>query len=275
MFLGHFSITPEFLASWNEVVSHVSMTRSLTSHNPVSSDSTPAPPGIAIGFHISSPRASSNAVMPSGLRLDDVTDAEVVAGFRSSASTAPGWQRATSIRIRAQVAAAEMVMAGIDKPKQAEVAACIGRSGRTLIDRLDGFDSIFAFPPPVLGAVVVDAWEGTTSAGQLGQRLKPAFAALDANPIAQRLLRGLASVHCHEPWRCGADGYFALALRNELHRRNWAHSPASRWTGFVTDALRDVLCTWARGTSPLADVADELGRALEPIEFPCSYAPAS
>jgi hypothetical protein len=203
-----------------------------------------------------------------GLRQIDVADEAVVAGFGSRDWKSRSWVHPTSIRIRARIAAAELLLSGVSKPRQAQIGLCIGRSGRTVIDHFAGFDSVFAFPPPELAPVTVDAWSSAQSLDQFTGALLEVFSVLDANPTARRLFSGLAAVHSQDPSRVATDGHFAFALRCEIDRRglNWADM--TRWTGFLTDAVREALLPHSRVDESLVGLVPKLRVSLAPLPFP-------
>jgi hypothetical protein len=205
-----------------------------------------------------------------GLRRNEVTDDTVLIGFTSSISAESTWRRATSIRIRARVAAAELILAGVPKPTLPQIAHCIGRSSRTLIDRFKVRDALFAFPPPELVPVLVDIWERARTIEDFAFGLESAFGLLDTNPVALRLLRSLAAVHNEQEILATTDGYFSAALRSELSRRGLGGSGVLHWTGFVTDALRDSLSRWSESTQNLVSVVPEILSTLRPITLPAS-----
>jgi hypothetical protein len=210
-----------------------------------------------------------------GLRRNEVTDDAVLIGFTSSISAESTWRRATSIRIRARVAAAELILAGVPKPTLPQIADCIGRSSRTLIDRFKVRDALFAFPPPELVPVLVDIWEKARTIEEFAVGLESAFGLLDTNPVALRLLRSLAAVHNEQEMFATTDGYFAAALRIELSRRGLRGSGVLHWTGFVTDALRDCLSRWSESTENLVSVVPKILSTLRPIALPASSATSS
>jgi hypothetical protein len=205
-----------------------------------------------------------------GLLPTEVSDACVVAGFESTVHDSRSWIHPTSMRIRARIAAAELVLLGFTKPRHPQIAACIGRSGRTVIDHLDGFDSVFAFPPPELAPVVVDAWSTSDSPEQFGQHLAAKLEVFGRNPIACRLFASVALVHALDRSRRGADGHFALALDEELERRGLDVAELTRWTGFLTDAFRRFFVQCAESQVPLVAMVPGLVEALRPMAFPRS-----
>jgi hypothetical protein len=203
-----------------------------------------------------------------GLRRNEITDDLVLLGFASSATVEPTWRRTTSTRIRARVAAAELVLGGVSKPTLPQIANCIQRSSRTLIDRFKIRDALFAFPPPELAPVLVDVWVKALTIDEFSAGLESAFGLLDSNPVAVRLLRGLAAVHRQNAAFSAGDGYFSAALRNELSTRGLGSTGVLRWTGFVTDALRDSLFLWSESTQNLVSVVPRIVSDLRPILLP-------
>jgi hypothetical protein len=203
-----------------------------------------------------------------GLLPKDVPDASVVAGFESKTFLNRSWMHPASIRIRARVAAAELVLMGVSKPRQAQVGSCIGRSGRTVIDHFDGFDSMFAFPPPELASVVVEAWLSSRSPDEFVKTLSSVFVTLSANPIARRLLLSVARVHHQDRSRAASDGHFAFALAIEMQRHDVAFDGIARWCGFVTEALREAILASSEDGQTLEDIAPALIRAFQPVPFP-------
>ncbi len=212
-------------------------------------------------------RPTPQVVPVHGLLQSDVSDADVVAGFGSKEWINRSWVHPTSIRIRARIAAAELSLSGVSKPRQAQIGLCIGRSDRTVIDHLDGFDSVFAFPPPELAPVVIDAWSASGSLDEFLGALTVVFSTLDANPTARRLFAALARVHAKDRSRVASDGHFAFALRHEIDGRGLNWSEMTRWTGFVADAFREALLACVQVDESLTGLVTELRVSLAPLQF--------
>jgi hypothetical protein len=195
----------------------------------------------------------------------------VLRGFISSVAIGHVDRRQVGLRLRARLVAVELALSGEQRATLPAIAQRVGVSTRTLNMQFGVRDAMFAFPPPELVPVLVDCWLSVGDAPSMTESLKQAFRELDANPLAPSLLMGLALLHSELPNLRLGDGYFNAALRNELMQQESVSASCLRWTGYITDALRDTLWEWVFGQSesvtPLDSVVPNLMERLQPIAF--------
>lgn len=233
------------------------------------SENDPPPTSVQAATLVVLPRTTASflpAAPRSGLLLNETSDCEVLRGFDAINGTKQIHRRSTSIRIRARVAAVELVLEGVTKPTLIQIASRIGRSERTLVEKFRIRDALFAFPPPEIAPNFVDCWLRGQRSGNYEIELATLLTELDANPIATRLLRGLALIHHKNGQLQMTDGFFSHALRTELLRRECSEVMLD-WTGYIADALRNALLDWAGGSETLlVDVVPRLVCTLRLID---------
>jgi hypothetical protein len=117
--------------------------------------------------------------------------------------------------------------------------------------------------------VLFECWFAAGNTDGLNELLTGAFRELDTNPLARSLLMGLGRLHADVPKLLHTDGYFNAALRSHLVQHESAPSSCLRWTGYITDALRDCLEEWALQPVPasLESIVPCLMERLRPIAF--------
>jgi hypothetical protein len=192
-------------------------------------------------------------------------------GFIGSASICHVERRQLGLRLRARSVAVESALAGEGRSTLPDIAVQVGTSTRTLNTQFGIRDALFAFPPPELVPVLVDCWVSTGDAPGMRQALEMAFRKLDENPVARSLLIGLARLHTDLPKLALSDGYFNSALRSQLVAHPAIPSSCLRWTGYLTDALRDSLQEWTvsgkESIPSLESIVPNLMERLRPIAF--------
>lgn len=202
----------------------------------------------------------------SGLLMHEVGDRTVLRGFDPINGAKRIHRRSTSIRIRARVAAVELVLEGVAKPTLLQIASRIGRSERTLVEKFRIRDALFAFPPPELAPNFVDAWMRGRETNEFEFEFERLLKELDANPIARRLLQGLARIHRRNERFRMTDGFFSYAMRTEILGHNGSCDLLD-WTSYVADAVRDALLDWASADDArLTDLVPRLTFKLRMID---------
>ena len=192
----------------------------------------------------------------------------VLQGFLCAAPICHVDRRQLGLRLRARSVAVESALAG-ERLTLPEIAWRVHTSTRTLNMQFGIRDALFAFPPPELVPVLVDCWVSAGDVTGMREGLKLVFRKLDENPLARSLLVGLARLHTDLPKLGLSDGYFNSALRSQLVAHPSIPSSCFRWTGYLTDALRDSLQEWAvsgkESIPSLESIVPNLMERLRPI----------
>ena len=194
----------------------------------------------------------------------------VLQGFLCAAPICHVDRRQLRLRLRARSVAVESALAG-ERLTLPDIAERVGTSTRTLNMQFGIRDALFAFPPPELVPVLVDCWVSAGDVTGMREGLKLVFRKLDENPLARSLLVGLARLHADLPKLGLSDGYFNSALRSQLVAHPSIPSSCFRWTGYLTDALRDTLQEWTvsgkESMPSLESIVPNLMERLRPIAF--------
>jgi AcrR family transcriptional regulator len=222
------------------------------------------------GGHVVSRRRGARKA-PKPIRSESRCQDPVLRGFISSVAIGHVDRRQVALRLRARLVAVEFALSGEQRATLPAIAERVGVSTRTLNMQFGVRDALFAFPPPELVPVLVECWLSAGDAPSMTESFKQAFRELDENPLARSLLMGLAQLHTELPNLVLCDGYFNAALRSEIIQQESVSNSCLRWTGYITDALRDTFREWVSdqpdSVAPLESVVSNLMEKLRPIAF--------
>jgi hypothetical protein len=124
--------------------------------------------------------------------------------------------------------------------------------------------ALFAFPPPELAVAIVATAATARTFEEIPAKLSVLFASLDRNTEVLALIAGTAELHRRHKELRIADACFAEQLRMSL-QTHFPHSAAAlrRWTGYVTDGIRERLMTWSQAGGTISAAFASFSEFLE------------
>jgi hypothetical protein len=187
------------------------------------------------------------------------SEQKLLAGFVCPLSiVGHGDRKVAASRLRTRCIAVRLALDTSPAFSRRELAKAADLSERHVLNTFKLKEGLFAFPPPELAEALVAGTTPAANWGEVIERVRPVFDALQSNDFGQRLLTDLVELHHRFPTIRSSDAYFSTTVDLTMNVSFYQDLPKSTaFVGYFTEGVRAALREWADDPqTPLDATAD-------------------